>query len=142
MSTRLDYDIQYADLDANGHVNNVALMRVFQEVRARHYRMIKELAGPTLRLVIANVSCSFHKQLFWPGRLECTFGVDLLGRASFQGAFVARDAADGAVACQGRCVMSFVDASGRAVALDTLPHVVAELERLESRPIPRKVASL
>lgn len=78
---------RYGDMDANGHVNNLALESMHENARAefneRIFPGIYDPAVRTIRLVTANNVVHFLAEVHWPGRIETGLGVGRLGRTSY-----------------------------------------------------------
>lgn len=75
--------VQWGDLDALGHVNNVRYFDYFQEARiewllAQGMHMSGE-TGP----VVVQVGCSFLKPLFYPATVTIECHMHSIGRSSF-----------------------------------------------------------
>lgn len=132
------YSLQWGDLDANRHINNLAFLRVFQEARIQYSMPLKALAGDTRTLVLASMTAKFVRQVHYPGELRCRFRVELLSRSSYEGSFEAH-CAEG-LAFSATCAMMFVDnATKRALSLNSIPGLVEHIERVEApRIVPRK----
>ena len=77
--------IRWGDMDALGHVNNTVYFRYMEQAR------ISWLDGLGLRgsatgegPAVINESCSFLKQLVYPGNVEVKTYVGQAGRSSFE----------------------------------------------------------
>ncbi len=136
------YELHWADLDANDHVNNLVFMRLFQECRIRYSHSLKKIAGPEIVFVLASVSVSYHRQVFYPGELRCRLRVDLIGRTSYEATFETFNNGSTEPVCSGKCVMVITSrATGKAVALASVAGLLEEVQRLEHpRKIPCKPA--
>lgn len=77
--------IRWGDMDAMGHVNNTVYFRYFETARIAWFDQIACAPDPSGEgPVIVNASCSFLKQLKYPGEIEVTTLVGPPGRSSFQ----------------------------------------------------------
>ncbi|MCF6389949.1 acyl-CoA thioesterase [Mycobacterium sp. MBM] len=78
---------RYGDMDANGHVNNLALESMHENARAefneRIFPGIYDPAVRTIRLVTANNMVHFLAEVHWPARIETGLGIGRLGRTSY-----------------------------------------------------------
>lgn len=78
---------RYGDMDANGHVNNLALESVHENARAefneRIFPGIYNPAARTIRLVTANNVVHFLAEVHWPSTIETGLGIGRLGRTSY-----------------------------------------------------------
>jgi acyl-CoA thioester hydrolase len=59
--------LRFADLDANGHINNGSFMELMENARVSYLRQIVRLGLPRFRLVIGRIEVDFKRQMFFPG---------------------------------------------------------------------------
>jgi acyl-CoA thioester hydrolase len=59
--------LRFADVDANGHVNNGAFMELLENARVSYLRQIVRSGLPRFRLVIGRIEADFKRQMFYPG---------------------------------------------------------------------------
>ncbi|NDH60135.1 MAG: hypothetical protein EBY18_00470 [Alphaproteobacteria bacterium] len=59
--------LRFADLDANGHVNNGAFIELLESARVSYLRQIVRSGLPRFRLVIGRIEADFKRQMFYPG---------------------------------------------------------------------------
>src|SRR5882724_11124365 len=64
--------LRFADLDANGHINNGAFIELLENARVSYLRQIVRPFGvegglPRFRLVIGRIEADFKRQMFFPG---------------------------------------------------------------------------
>ena len=75
---------RFADLDPNGHINNVAMAAVFEDARLR---FISAVGFPrnteSTRFMVANVTIDYLAQAYYPEGLECRVGALPGGRSSW-----------------------------------------------------------
>jgi len=80
-------EARYADMDANGHLNNLALEAVHENARAvlnaRVMPGIYDSSTRRIRLVSATNVVHFLEEAFWPNTIGTGIGVGRLGRTSF-----------------------------------------------------------
>ena len=77
--------IRWGDMDAMGHVNNTIYFRYMEIARISWFESLGVRGGPTGHgPVIVNASCSFMKQLVYPGNVEVKVFAGEPGRSSFQ----------------------------------------------------------
>ena len=78
--------IRWGDMDAMGHVNNTVYFRYMEQARIDWFEKID--CAPVLAngqgVVIINASCTFLRQLKYPGEIEVITFIGLLGRSSFE----------------------------------------------------------
>ena len=64
--------LRFADLDANGHINNGSFVELMENARVSYLREIVRPRGvkrglPRFRLVIGRIETDFKRQMFFPG---------------------------------------------------------------------------
>lgn len=100
--------LRFADLDHNGHVNNVAFTIFFENSRVRYLTDVLPLPRTeSLNFVLAHLSIDYRAQLYYPGNVSAATRVVevrnssvVLGQAIFRG--------DDCVAC-GHAIMVVID---------------------------------
>ncbi|OFX06835.1 MAG: hypothetical protein A3D94_19640 [Alphaproteobacteria bacterium RIFCSPHIGHO2_12_FULL_66_14] len=60
-------NVRFADVDANGHVNNGAFLELLENARVSYLRRIVRSGLPRFRLVIGRIEADFKRQMFYPG---------------------------------------------------------------------------
>jgi acyl-CoA thioester hydrolase len=134
-STRLELRIDWSEVDAFGHVNNLAIMRYVQSARVAYLERIGMLPldpASALGPVMASASCQFKKQLFYPGRVVVCSAVDQLKTTSFQMRHAVFNA-DQELVAEARDVIVMLDF--RENAKHPLPAIYRErIEALEQEP--------
>lgn len=65
--------LRFADVDANGHVNNGAFLQLLENARVSYMRQIVRAHGiqgglPRFRVVVGRLEVDFKRQMFYPGR--------------------------------------------------------------------------
>ncbi|SDE74380.1 acyl-CoA thioester hydrolase [Mycolicibacterium neoaurum] len=78
---------RYGDVDANGHVNNLALESLHETARAEfNAQIFPDIYRPawrTVRLVSASNVVHFLAEVHWPATIETGLGIGKLGRTSY-----------------------------------------------------------
>lgn len=75
--------IRWGDMDAYGHVNNTVFFRFMEQARIAWMESVGlDLVSPEQGPVIINASCTFLKQLDYPGTVEVKMYAGELGRSS------------------------------------------------------------
>ena len=101
---RFAYRTLYGDLDPNGHLNNGAFGRLFEEGRADlHHRVMDIPAANGLILLLATITIEFLREGRYPGSVEVASAVLRVGGSSYvlaQAAFQ-----DGTCVALADCVM-------------------------------------
>lgn len=60
-------NLRFADLDANGHINNGAFIELLENARVSYLRLVVRSGLPHFRLVIGRIEADFKRQMFFPG---------------------------------------------------------------------------
>jgi len=78
---------RYADMDVNGHLNNLALEAMHENIRATmNSRIFPDVYDPSrreLRLVTAQNVVHFLAEGYWPATIRAGIGVGHIGRTSY-----------------------------------------------------------
>ncbi len=73
------FRVAWGDMDALGHVNNVAFNRYFESARAEYFtaRLLHRVAGrrEDTGPVVTGVNMEYHRQVHFPADLLATVGV-------------------------------------------------------------------
>jgi acyl-CoA thioester hydrolase len=112
--------LRWGDMDAMGHVNNVAYFRYLEILRIEWmYRSIGAADPNGSGIVVANVFCNFLRQLTFPGDLRARLFVANPGRSSFDSfATLERSDEPGVVYANGGATVVWMDfASGKSAPL-------------------------
>ena len=77
--------IRWGDMDAMGHVNNTIYFRYMEQARIAWFDTLGVRPAPGGEgPVIINASCTFLKELVYPGNLEVKMYAGKVGRTSFE----------------------------------------------------------
>jgi acyl-CoA thioester hydrolase len=60
--------LRFADVDANGHINNGAFLQLLENARVSYMRAIVRTGLPRFRVVVGRLEIDFKRQMFFPGR--------------------------------------------------------------------------
>lgn len=119
--------MRYGDMDTNGHINNVAHFRFFEEGRVQWLASLKVKAdGSGVGPVVAETSANFKQELHYPGDLIVRAFVARIGTSSYtlkQQLVLAR--APDNVITEGTCTIVWFDHSVK-----------------KSTPLPEKLKSI
>ena len=84
--------LRFADVDANGHINNGAFLQLLENARVSYMRAIVRSGLPRFRVVVGRLEIDFKRQRFFPGRatacarlLEVHERKCVIGHALFDG---------------------------------------------------------
>ncbi len=131
---RLVVPVQWGEMDALGHVNNIVFLRWFESVRMKYFlschvldRVKTENVGP----ILASTSVTFRAPVTYPDTVTAEATVPRVGNSSFTMNYTLKSAGlDDAVVAECEATIVMVDyGSGRSVRV---PDDVREaIERLE-----------
>jgi acyl-CoA thioester hydrolase len=80
-------DTRFADMDANGHLNNVALESMHENTRAtlnrRLFPNVYDRTSRSLRIVTSTIIVHFLREAPWPSVIDTAIGIGHIGRTSF-----------------------------------------------------------
>lgn len=85
-------ETRFADMDVNGHLNNVAIARLFEEVRVRFNRAgpVNPLSGEIRsHYVVARVAIDYLAEGEYPAPVSIGYAVSRIGSSSFTVAMAA-----------------------------------------------------
>lgn len=83
---RFELRIDWSEIDAYGHINNLAIQRYVQSARVHYLERIGMFpVDKALNLgpVLASTSCQFRRQLHYPGTVRVESWTDHVGGSSF-----------------------------------------------------------
>lgn len=104
--------IRFADLDAQGHVNNAVFATYFETGRVAMFRERDLGIGiPGATFVLVRQEIDFLRELRWPGEVDVGTAVARFGRSSFTVEQVIFG--DGTCAAIGRATLVMVDTAMR-----------------------------
>ena len=76
---------RFADMDVNGHLNNVAIARFFEEGRVRFNWVLRDtLGGDRPRFMVAHVAIDYVAEGEYPAGVTIGYGVVSEGNSSFR----------------------------------------------------------
>ncbi|EAU41373.1 Predicted thioesterase [Fulvimarina pelagi HTCC2506] len=77
--------LRFADMDRQGHVNNVAFMQFLEQARCEVvYDPDDPLAPEGCAFVVAHIAIDFLDEMIWPGTVETATRVQSVGRSSIK----------------------------------------------------------
>ena len=78
-------ETRFADMDVNGHLNNVAITRFFEETRIRcNWSLFADALPSRPRFLVGHVAVDFLDEGEYPAPVLMTYAVLTLGRTSFR----------------------------------------------------------
>jgi acyl-CoA thioester hydrolase len=107
----IELPVQWGEMDAFGHVNNVTYLRWFESARIAYFERADIMAQmPRVGPIMARQSINYRLPLHYPDRLLVSCSVTSIGKSSFQLAMQLRSTAhDGAIAADGDAVIVMFD---------------------------------
>jgi acyl-CoA thioester hydrolase len=112
--------IRWGDMDAMGHVNNTIYFRYMEQTRISWFDSLGTPPAPQgTGPIIINASCTFMKELVYPGNVELRMYAGKAGRSSFETWLEMRPSYDPeTVYAEGAAKVVWVDfAKGKSVPL-------------------------
>jgi acyl-CoA thioester hydrolase len=103
---------RWADMDVNGHINNVQYLRCFEQARLEwvgHTVVHPEWGGEHISLVIVRLECDFLIETGYPGTAEVQIHLVKLGRSSVTIRHELRVVGDDRIRAAGNGVLVFTD---------------------------------
>lgn len=80
-------DARFGDMDANGHLNNVALESMHENTRAslnrRVFPDVYDRAARSRRIVTSTIVVHYLREAPWPAAIDTAIGIGHVGRTSF-----------------------------------------------------------
>lgn len=85
--TKININVDWADLDLFGHVNNVVFFKYIQTARVNYCERIGLTSlndNDMLSFMVASSQCQFKKPLIYPNQIQVSCKVDWIKNSSFQ----------------------------------------------------------
>ena len=79
--------IAWGEQDAFGHLNNVAYLRYFENVRMHlldRVGILRSHRDHQVGVILASTTCNFLRPVHWPQQLTVSTACDHIGRTSFR----------------------------------------------------------
>ncbi len=127
----LELPVQWGEMDAFQHVNNVAYLRWFESARIAYFEAAGVLEGmPSIGPILARQTIDYRLPLTYPDTVRACATVLRLGTTSFTMGLRVESLKHGKVAAEGEAIMVMLDyRSGQKVTLgDPLRARIEELE--------------
>jgi acyl-CoA thioester hydrolase len=115
------FPMQWGEMDALQHANNVRYFAWFEAVRIELFRRVGmwDTGTPTVGPILATANCTFLAPIIWPAQLLIGTRVSAIGTTSFTIEYgVAREEAPERLHAKGDSVIVLIEyATGRKVPL-------------------------
>ena len=85
-NVKLELRIDWSEIDAFGHVNNLSILKYIQAARVNYLEIIGLMQmQATIKIgpILASTTCQFRKPLFYPGQVTLYTSVDNVKNCSF-----------------------------------------------------------
>ena len=82
----MELRIDWSEIDAFGHVNNLSILKYIQAARVNYLEIIGLMQmQATIKIgqILASTTCQFRKPLFYPGQVTIYTNVDNVKNSSF-----------------------------------------------------------
>lgn len=111
----IEQQIRWGDMDALGHVNNIMFFRFFESGRIAYIDSLSPDGGLNANTVLADIRCSFLRQLHYPGSVAVGTRVARIGNRSLTLCCALFSGEQDEAAATGRAVLVWYDfAAGRS----------------------------
>ena len=102
--------VQWGDMDAFQHVNNVAYLRWFESARIAYFERAGILEGmPAIGPILARLTIDYRIPLLYPDALRASATVTKLGNTSFTMGQRLHSERQGRIAAEGEAVCVLID---------------------------------
>ncbi len=110
--------MRWADMDAQGHINNVQYLRYFEQSRIEYYgdTMVHPEWGQDIGMLIVHQSCDYHLETSYPGIVEIRLFLEKTGRSSVTMHQEMYRSGDEMIRAACKSVLVFVNTSTKASA--------------------------
>jgi len=118
----LEHEILFRDLDALGHVNNVAFIAFMEDARVQYWKALRrEMSTRRIDFILAELTCRYHSPAHFGETLVVGIRAADLGHKSFRFEYRMEDKATGRLVVEGRSVQVMYDYEGQqSIPLDDL----------------------
>ena len=134
----VELPIQWGDLDAYGHVNNLVYLRWFEAARAIYALRVGVDVTPRqdgVGAIVAAISCKYLRQLSFPGKIFVGVRVTRMSIGSVTLEFQIVDGQTGVPVAEGGCDAVIYDYSANK-PVPVPERIRAAVEELEKKPFP------
>lgn len=131
-----EFRVRFADLDAMGHLNNLAILELLETGRVDYVVDLELGTHAELTYVLVRLECDFRAQAHYRDVLTCGTRIARLGGSSFVVEHDIWNEGGTTVATASSTLVTLGDDPTRAAPIpDDWP---GKIERFEGRPVPRK----
>ena len=128
-----EHEVLFRDLDAMGHVNNVAFLAFMEDARMQYWKALRKAHGlKGINFILADVTCRYLSPAYLGETLVIGIRARNLGNKSYQFEYRMEEKASGRLVTEGRSVQVMYDYKQKqSVSIDAnMRDAVASLEQL------------
>jgi acyl-CoA thioester hydrolase len=128
-----EHEVLFRDLDAMGHVNNLAFMAFMEDARMQYWKALRRDGLRGINFILAEVTCRYLNPAYFGETLLIGIRARNLGNKSFQFEYRMEEKESGRVITEGRSVQVMYDYKQKQSTplSEKLREAVASLEKLE-----------
>jgi acyl-CoA thioester hydrolase len=105
-----DHQVLFRDLDALGHVNNVAFMAFMEDARMNYWKVLRQEHGlKKINFILAEVTCKYLSPAYLGETLLIGIRVRNPGNKSFYFEYLMQEKASGRLVAEGSSVQVMYD---------------------------------
>lgn len=76
-------ELQYGDMDWQGHINNIAYLRMIESIRAYTLFGPDPIGDDSVIYAVARIEADYFQELNWPGVVDIYTRIGRIGNSSF-----------------------------------------------------------
>lgn len=76
-------ELQYGDMDWQGHINNIAYLRMIESIRAYELFGPEPIGDDSVIYAVARIEADYLRELSWPGVIDIYTRIGRIGNSSF-----------------------------------------------------------
>ena len=129
-----EHEMLFRDLDAMGHVNNVAFVAFMEDARVQYWRALKDIRDlKGINFILAEVTCRYVSPAYFGETLLIGIRVRNLGNKSFHFEYRMEELTSARLVTEGKSVQVMYDYKKQKTMPvdDRMRDAVASLEKLE-----------
>lgn len=133
-----EHEVLFRDLDAMGHVNNVAFTAFMEDARMQYWKALRREAGlKKVNFILAEITCSYQSSAYLGETLLIGIRARKLGNKSFRFEYRMEEKLSGRLVAEGSSVQVMYDYERQKSAplSDKLRKALALLEGLSLKEL-------
>lgn len=76
-------ELQYSDMDWQGHINNIAYLRMIEGIRAYQLFGPEPIGDDSVIYAVARIEADYLQEVTWPGVVDIYTRISRIGNSSF-----------------------------------------------------------